>query len=285
MIKNYALVAAFCVAMFNLPAQSVSTFINEISYLADDPVNRGLEIVGLAGEDMGGHQIAVYAADGTLEYIEYISDGVIPNKQNGYGAIWYEIDQTGDGGGVAFIRPNGEVVQFLAYGTTDFLLNLMTAADGPASGMLAQYIGAQSSPQNSLQLVGTGLLYIDFLWTSLNPGISSGEINFLQHFLGGLGSLFFLEGAPNTTIDGQVQITAFPNPTTDVLQLSLNEPLEMDANIEIRQMNGQLLQQIIYRAGNQQQELDVRSLPTGTYSLTVRLEQGAVLTTQLFVKQ
>ena len=105
---------------FFVNAQSASTFINEVNYLASNP-SQGIEIAGQAGQDLAGWSIVFYAVNGTVDYVEYLNSGLIPNQQNGYGSIWYDVDQGSNAGGIALVKPNGEVVQFLSYGTLGFL--------------------------------------------------------------------------------------------------------------------------------------------------------------------
>lgn len=266
-----------------LPAQSVSTFINELYYLADNPTDKGLEIVGQSGSNMAGYEIAVYAADGTLEYVEYISDGVIPSKQNGYGAIWYDIDQTGDGGAVALISPNAAIIQFLSYGTLNYANNLLSAVDGPAVGLTAQYIGAQSNVNQSLQLIGTGLVYVDFLWSIANPGLSPGETNLNQQFLS-LLSLNQPSNIINQEESESILFQSFPNPVIETLHIQLQNSLPEDAIIMVYQSNGQLLNQQNIPAFTNQVDIDFTFFTQGTYLVTIQASSH-VITSQVVVKQ
>lgn len=162
----------------NLMGQSV--FINEVNYLLSIPT-QGMEVVGPAGQDMTGWDIVTYNILGGVESTEALS-GTIPNQDNGYGAIWYDVEQgfVGSvGGGAALVDPSNDVVHFVSYGPLDLVI---AAVEGVASGKTSEYIGLQNILNfSSLQLTGTGNTYTDFVW-GLPSTVTQGAINTDQFF-------------------------------------------------------------------------------------------------------
>ena len=94
--------------------------------------------------------------------------GVVADQQNGWGTVVvsYPLNgiQNGAPDGIALVRPDATVEQFLGYEGT------FTATNGPASGMTTDPVGVSedgTTPAGwSLQLTGTGLAYGDFTWAA-----------------------------------------------------------------------------------------------------------------------
>ena len=276
-------------------AQSLSTFINEINYMASNPTEAGLEIAGEAGSDLAGWSLVGYALDGTIEYIDYISAGVIPNQQNGHGTFWYDVEQNSNGGGIALVNSGGNVVQFLSYGTVNFANVIIDAIEGPASGTTSQYVGTQLLPQSSLQLVGTGLTYANFLW-SLPSVATQGVVNTNQIF--GLPPL--LNVAPNSeapigstslqSIDNQLfknsdkeifDFVIFPNPTADRVQIQLNSTSTTPVIVRVFDSMGRMVNGVKWQ-GNAVQ-VDMAHLLPGSY--TFHLASNGQVFTKTVIRQ
>jgi hypothetical protein len=144
-------------------------FINELHYDNDNPSAdeyEGVEIAGPAGTSLDGWEVYVYnGADGTVDGAALdLSGYTIPNQQNGFGTVWFDRAgiQNGAPDGLALVN-GGTVVQFLSYEGT------FAATAGPANGMTSVDMGVmEDSPVpdtgNTLQLIGTGKYYEDFMW-------------------------------------------------------------------------------------------------------------------------
>ncbi len=264
-------------------SQSLSTFINEINYLASNPTEAGLEIAGEAGTDLAGWTVVGYALDGTVEFVEYIEAGLIPNQQNGYGTFWYDVEQTGNGGGLALVNAGGNVVQFISYGTINFSNVVITATEGAANGLTSEYVGTQLIPENSLQLSGTGQSYLSFLW-SLPSGATQGQINTNQLFqipllIAGSSD----NGLQNSDLndfsaDNQdftdkensfVELAVFPNPTVDLLQIRTDGQHSGPVDIHLFDGNGKLVLSSQARTGAI--EFDLMHLAPGHYFLHLEI--------------
>lgn len=144
---------------------ATSVFINEIHYdNASTDQNEGIEIAGPAGTDFSGWDIVLYNGNGGALYNTVNLSGVIPDQQNGFGTIFFAISgiQNGAPDGVALVH-SSTVVQFLSYEGS------FTATDGPANEMTSTDIGVSESGStpvgHSLQLIGTGSVYEDFVWS------------------------------------------------------------------------------------------------------------------------
>ncbi len=158
---------------------SQAVFINELHY--DDSgtdIDEGVEIAGPAGTDLSTFSVVAYNGNGGASYNTVSLSGTIPDLQNGFGAMWFDIAglQNGAPDGLALVNNTTEVIQFLSYEGT------FTATDGPASGLTSTNIGVNESsvPDGlSLQLTGTGAVYTDFSWhgaiTSTHNAVNTGQ--------------------------------------------------------------------------------------------------------------
>jgi hypothetical protein len=160
-------------------AHASAIFINEIHYdnVGGDS-GEGVEIAGPAGTDLTGWSLAFYNGSNGKNYLSEALSGFIPDRQNGYGTLFFERSgiQNGSADGLALLDPTALVVQFFSYEGE------LTAINGAAAGMTSTDIGvaeSSSSPSGfSLQLAGFGSLSEDFFWTqaklnsfgAINPG-------------------------------------------------------------------------------------------------------------------
>jgi Secretion system C-terminal sorting domain len=261
----------FLAVFFNtVSAQSVAAFINEVNYLASNPSQRGLEVAGQAGTSLNGWSAVIYNLNGTVNTVNDLGNQVIPSQQNGYGTIWVDVAQTGNGGGLALVNPDGGVAQFVSYGAA----GVITAVAGPANGLSSQFIGTQVLPNKSLQLTGTGLSYLDFVWAL--PGHSTrGGVN-LNQVLGLLPPVLVYGGngatgqtAGNQSVASGFELTIFPNPVVDQLQVRLANPTEATATAQLFDLKGKLVGRAIFGENQASTTLDMRLLPAGSYVVSV----------------
>ena len=162
---------------------SQSVWINEFHYDNDGgDTNEGFEIAGPEGTDLTGYSLVFYNGNGGGEYSSSSLDGIIPNKQGGYGMLAFSKSGIQNGpDALALVDPTGLVIQFISYEAE------ITATDGPANGMTSTDILVEegsSTPVNfSLQLEGEGQEYSAFSWVA--PAENTfGEINNNQDFGG-----------------------------------------------------------------------------------------------------
>ncbi|MBA3677452.1 MAG: hypothetical protein H0W74_08635 [Sphingosinicella sp.] len=161
---------------------SRAAFINEIHY--DDAgadAGEAIEIAGAAGTNLVGWNLILYNGNGGVVDRVIPLSGVIPNQENGYGALSFAASglQNGSPDGVALVDAAGNVVQFLSYE------GAFVATAGPAAGMLSQDIGVEENGVTdgfSLQLTGTGASYEDFTWADASAN-SFGSVNGDQQFI------------------------------------------------------------------------------------------------------
>ena len=146
---------------------STLVFINEIHYdNSGSDTGEAVEIAGLAGTDLSGMSLVFYNGSSSQRKVYKTVDlaGVLPNQENGFGTLGFDIPGIQNGGpdGLALVDSENNVIQFLSY-EGDF-----EAVDGPAAGMTSTDIGvsepSSTSAGDSLQLSGEGYRYQDFTW-------------------------------------------------------------------------------------------------------------------------
>jgi VCBS repeat-containing protein len=164
---------------------AVGVFINEIHYdNAGVDAGEAVEVAGLAGSNLSGWSLVLYNGNGGASYGTIALSGVIGNQDDGYGTLSFLVPnlQNGSPDGIALVNNLGQVVQFLSYE------GVMTATNGPASGMTSVEIGGSQEPAPgvglSLQLTGSGANYQDFTWTAVSADDSFGAVNQGQDFIG-----------------------------------------------------------------------------------------------------
>jgi hypothetical protein len=171
-----------------------SVFLNEIHYDNDGAdQNEGIEIAGLAGEDLAGWSILLYNGNDGRSYSTIDLSGAIPDQQNGFGTLFFPASGIQNGpDGMALVDNTNWVAQFLSYE------GAFWATDGPASGLLSADIGVAegsgTTATQSLQLVGNGSQYEDFSWTADPIANTQGAINTGQAFVP-IPSAFWLLGS------------------------------------------------------------------------------------------
>ena len=161
-------------------ALPVGTFINEIYYNNVGPdIGEGIEVAGPAGLSLAGWQLVLYDGATGAPYYTRGLGGTIDDEGDGTGALSFPFYypwgiQNGDPDGVALVDAAGEVRQFLSYGGS------FVALSGPARDLRSLDIGRvqpDDSPlDTSLQLVGSGHDYADFVWQGPAPA-SLGRLN------------------------------------------------------------------------------------------------------------
>jgi hypothetical protein len=182
------IIRGFCgfalMAFAAMPVSANTVFINELHYdNSGADMDEGVEIAGPAGTDLAGWSLVLYdGSSGTL-YNSLSLGGLIPDQQNSYGTIFFPLAGIQNGGtatsdGLALVS-NTDVMQLISYE------GVFTAVDGPAAGLTSLGIGVAETSTTplgfSLQLVGTGNLYQDFVWSGPGAG-SPGAINPGQTF-------------------------------------------------------------------------------------------------------
>lgn len=262
MKKNYLFWVTFIVTTITV-GQTI--FINEIHYdNADGDEGEGVEIAGPSGTDLSGYKVRFYNQLGNLYGSILHLTGIIPDQQNGLGTLWflYENIQNGPNDALVLIDNIGNVVQFLSYnGST-------TAVEGEATGMTSTDIGvseSDSTPINfSLQLIGEGNDYGDFIWT---------------------GPISHTNGLPNTgqtlpVIKNQIEgFSLFPNPVSEG-KLFISSRNRIHLKIEIHSMVGKC----VYKKEVQFNEtIDVSNLTSGIYMVKVK-EGSRIAIRKLIVK-
>ena len=193
----------------DLPPQGpAEVFINEIHYdTAGTDVGEFIEVAGPAGTNLSGWTLVLYNGNGGVVYGTVVLGGTIPDQDDGFGTLAFLVPgiQNGSPDGVALVRPDGTVVQFLSYEGE------MTATNGPAAGMTSTDIGVAeiSAPLGtSLQAGGTGFTANDFVFQP-SQNATFGQINAGQDFVAAnpAGTLFVEDARVVEGNDGTTAIT------------------------------------------------------------------------------
>lgn len=191
MLLLFAAVGALVVFLtMSVPLRAqTAVFINEIHYdNSGTDSGEAIEVAGPAGTDLSGWSLVLYNGSVQTEYNTTTLSGVIPDLENGFGAVFVSYPsngiQNGSPDGIALVDDTGAVVQFLSYEGS------FTAVGGPADGMTSTDIGVSEASGtavgDSLQLTGTGTTYEDFAWASPQPN-TFGAVNAGQSFGSGGG--------------------------------------------------------------------------------------------------
>ncbi len=177
---------------FSLQAQTV--FINEINYTATNTADRGFGVAGPQGTNLAGWSIEVFNSAGALIHTENLS-GTIGTDPSGYNEIWYPVATLvgpADDINATLLDGSNTVQMFVSLGSSQ-----VTALAGDANGAISTIINmAQTDPAKAVQLAGTGLVYIDFLWNAVQNS-SPGAINPMQVFAALPVELMKFEGELN----------------------------------------------------------------------------------------
>lgn len=164
---------------------SSTTFINEFHY-DNNGTDTGefIEITTLAGTDLTGWSIVLYNFTGGVVYDTDLLS--IATRTTVGGRDFYVLNypsngiQNGPQDGIALVDNNGNVVQFLSYE------GVLTATNGPAAGLTSTNIGVSElgteAPGLSLQLVGNGTTFGDFVWATAPATATAGTANSGQSF-------------------------------------------------------------------------------------------------------
>jgi 5'-nucleotidase len=143
---------------FSVPAFAAEAqipFISEIHYdNAGTDSGEAVEVQAPVDFDLTGWQIVLYNGNGNAAYDTKTLTGVVPAA--GVVVQTYPANgvQNGNPDGVALVKPDGTVTEFLSYG------GVMTAASGPAAGQTSTDIGVTEVAVP----VGQSLQKIDGKW-------------------------------------------------------------------------------------------------------------------------
>ncbi|HYQ64952.1 ExeM/NucH family extracellular endonuclease [Actinophytocola sp.] len=154
-------IATVALSATTASAQAADPFISEIHYdNAGADTGEALEVQADAGFDLTGWKLALYNGNGGAVYNTATLSGTVPAA--GVVVQSYPTDgiQNGAPDGVALVRPDGTVAEFLSYEGG------MTAVGGPANGMAATDIGVSEATSTP---VGYSLQKVGGVWQAAAP--------------------------------------------------------------------------------------------------------------------
>lgn len=181
-VGNESAFSSVASATITPPPTGATIWINELHYDNNGTdKNEGVEVAGPANTNLTGWKLVGYDGVTRASYATVNLSGTIPNRQNGFGMLWFNFAGLQDGApdGIALVDASNTVRQFLSYEGS------FTALSGPAAGMTSVDIGVSesstSSSTYSLSLVGVGNDASDFSWQPPAPHTRS-KVNTGQTF-------------------------------------------------------------------------------------------------------
>ena len=172
-MKNILIILFLSFLSIQVFAQDV--FINEINYKVSDQTERGIEIVGPKKSKLTNYKVYLYDQNGILYHTETLN-GAIQSSGNTHNAIWFPIAElhNSDNQSMKLEDNTGNVLQEIMIGSN---------TTSPKNAKAFVNIGiVQVDSTKSLQLIGTGLTLLDFIWVN-TQGLSKGGININQLFV------------------------------------------------------------------------------------------------------
>lgn len=157
-------------------------WINEFHYDNNGvDTNEFIEVAGRAGIDLSSYTLVIYnGVNGVVLSVTNLATTLNDDTTTGFGfeSVLYPTNglQNGSPDGIALVDPSGIVLQFLSYEGT------FIASNGPASGMTSINIGVEQTGDAmldpvgaSLQLIGNGSEFADFMWSRTTVNTSTTE--------------------------------------------------------------------------------------------------------------
>jgi 5'-nucleotidase len=142
-------------------AQAADPFVSEIHYdNAGTDTGEAVEIEAPEGFDLTGWQLALYNGSNGAVYTTTALSGTVPAAGVVVAAYGTDGLQNGANDGVALVRPNGTVAEFLSYE------GVLTATNGPANGTTSTDIGVS---ETSTTPVGHSLQKVGGTWQAAAP--------------------------------------------------------------------------------------------------------------------
>jgi Ca2+-binding RTX toxin-like protein len=146
-----------------IASATANAWINEFHY--DDGfggISEFVEIVVAAGTDITDWTLVLYGGDGLVYSTRALPSGTMPDQGGGFGVLSVSVTLRNETSGIALVDSSSNVLDFISYEGS------ITAADGPASGLVSDEVGPSESPPappgTSISRIGTGDAAGDFVW-------------------------------------------------------------------------------------------------------------------------
>ena len=144
-------------------------FISEFHYdNVSTDVGEFIEITAPVGTDLTGYRLVLYNGSDNSEYETINLSGVITGTPGACGVMAFDADGIQNGpDAIALVNTEGEVIEFISYE------GILTAADGPAIGLVSEDIGVVETTSAS---VTTSVSLVSGNWMVTDPN-SRGALN------------------------------------------------------------------------------------------------------------
>jgi hypothetical protein len=135
------------------------------------------------------------------------------------------------------------------------------------SAFFALSVSAQTTKQEVIASAGgyntSGTLAISWtLGETIIPTFSSGSL-ILTH--GFQQDIWITDVEKN--IDSPVKVTIFPNPASDKINISFDEPLDAEVRVFLHDSQGKLVKTDVIENATTQTEMNLQDIPAGIYYL------------------
>lgn len=91
-------------------------------------------------------------------------------------------------------------------------------------------------------------------------------------------STYCIVDIENTTVNNAIKV--YPNPTTDLIKIDLNQNIDLD-KIIMTNVNGQIVKSLNASENLNNFEIDIKDLEVGNYTLSILNEMGTVISSQI----
>lgn len=165
MRKTLVCASTAALALAGIPAlvapanAAVTPHLSEIHYdNVGTDAGEAIEVAADPGADLSGWSVVLYNGEGTVPGQSYGTRAVGVVPASGYAVLTYPSNgiQNGIKDGVALVRPDGTVAEFLSWE------GVLTASNGPAAGLTSTDIGVAELGTDP---AGLSLQLVDGAWT------------------------------------------------------------------------------------------------------------------------
>ncbi len=161
------------------------------------------------------------------------------------------------------------IVTMLLVGKTSFAQSIAPQSVNSAGVKMTQSNGSLSFTVGELVI----LQQIDANGNSLGGGFTNSST---------ISTTVLSVQEPDANI---LQVSIFPNPTTDLVQIQIKEARIQEMDLELTDLSGKTIYTGHYRLMNQNIGINTANYPAGVYLLTLKKSDGQILATYKIVKQ
>ena len=161
------------------------------------------------------------------------------------------------------------------------LLNWKTVAEINTQSFIIQY-AVNGKDWNDMDTIASKSLFTENDYSVIVNKLSKGENYYRLKMVDRNGSFTYSNIVSISFSDNSTSFLVYPNPAKNSLFVQLNTNINSNTVIQVTDMAGKLLKQVIHQISNQMVNIDVSNLSTGSYILVVKGDKEAK---RVFIKQ